>query len=56
MIFKKKKKGIIPSTGISNEQLNRINDLKDIFPNNITWCLSNEMHIETFDFPIHPLF
>lgn len=40
---------VIPSFGISNEQLNRINDLKDIFPNNINWCLSNEMHIETFE-------
>lgn len=40
---------IIPSSGISNEQLNRINDLKDIFPNNINWCLSNDMHIETFE-------
>ena len=40
---------VIPSSGISNEQLNRINDLKDIFPNNINWCLSNDMHIETFE-------
>ncbi|MBE6160583.1 MAG: hypothetical protein E7157_06035 [Lactobacillales bacterium] len=40
---------VTPSNGISNNQENRLDDLKNIFPNNILWCLSHEMHIEVFE-------
>lgn len=40
---------VVPSNGLSNNQENRLNDLKGIFPNNIMWCLAHEMHIEVFE-------